>query len=123
MSHALLNEPNVSLDEFRDKVTAWAGAGGTAVTLEWGTGSGPSVYLFPNGQRKLGVGAKIPVRPTEYSEQYADFLERKLAPRIAEIAQAKGLGVSVHCTDQQPVQVQRMRRREIEHAERLASAH
>lgn len=123
MSHSLLNDPQVSLDQFRDKVAAWAAAGAKDATLEWSTGSGPSVFLYPQGQRNFGVGAKISVRPAEYSEQYADFLEQKLSPRIAEIAHAKGLSVTVRCVDQQPIQIQRMRRRELEHAQLATHAH
>lgn len=115
--HALLEEPQFDFDTLREKLAAWKAAGASRVFFEWNTGPGPTVVYYPAGDRKLAGVWKLPVAATRYvGEMYADWLEQKLAPRLTEAAQGNGLAAVVRCVDQQPVQVMRQRRREIERA-------
>jgi hypothetical protein len=72
--------------------------------------------------RSLAHSWQYHVRPAEYNEQYADYLENRLTPLLAEIARGGGLTPRTSCVDQQPVVIQRQRRRELEHAAK-ASGH
>jgi PIN domain nuclease of toxin-antitoxin system len=93
------------------------------VIFEWNTGPGPTVVYYPAGNRNFAKVWKLPVTATRYSEVYADWLDKKLSPRLVEQARGHGLTAVVRCVDQQPIQVMRMRRREIEHASIAVAAH
>jgi hypothetical protein len=123
MEHKLLNDPEFDFETFRANVSAWKANGASRTNIEWNTGPGPTVFYYPDETRSLGVVWKAPVSATRYSELYADFLDYKLAPRLAELAQGNGLAPKIRCVDQQPVQVMRQRRREIEQAQHAVGAH
>jgi len=121
--HALLDEPEFDFDTLRTSLSAWKGAGESRVIFEWNTGPGPTVVYYPFANRSLLQVWKLPVSATHYSEVYADWLEQKLAPRLVEMAKGHGLTAAVRCVDQQPVQVMRMRRREIDRVSHAVVAH
>ena len=80
-------------------------------------GQGPTVVYYPAGRpQALPRYGSCRSRRLAIAEVYADWLERKLAPRLAEHAKGQGLDGKVMCVDQQPIQVMRQRRREIERA-------
>lgn len=122
MAHNNLREPEYDFERLRKEMDAWKASGASQVTIEWNTGPGPTVFVYPAGQREAGLRWRAEVPPTHYNEQYADFLEYKLAPEIREAAQARGLTATILCVDQQPVQVMRMRRRAIEGVEKPVTA-
>ncbi|MDR3707215.1 MAG: hypothetical protein P4L33_02865 [Capsulimonadaceae bacterium] len=123
MENKLLHEPEFDFDDYRAKLGEWKTAGAQKVAIDWSTGSGPSVVYAPSTDRSLATTWSASVSLTHYSELYADFIEYTLAPRLVEMAQGSGLTPLVRCVDQQPVLVQRQRRREIEAAEHaLANA-
>jgi hypothetical protein len=122
MSHNLAKEPEYDFDALREHLDLWKQSGAKKAIIEWNTGPGPTVFCYPAGQRNYGYRWRPDVGPSHYDEQYADFLEYKLSPKIQEVVQSRGLDSTVLCVDQQPVQVMRMRRRAIEQAQ-AASAH
>jgi len=119
-THELLEEPEFDFDTLRAKLAAWKSAGASRVIFEWNTGPGPTVVYYPAGDRTFAQIWKLPVAATRYGEVYADWLERKLAPRLAEHAKGQELEAKVLCVDQQPIQVMRQRRHEIERAAHAA---
>jgi hypothetical protein len=123
MEHKLLQEPEFDFDTLRANLAAWKAGGASTVSFDWSTGAGPTVVYFPSDDRSFATTWKWKVPTSRYSELYADFLEYKLAPRLIELAQGHGLAPKVRCVDQQPVQVMRQRRREIEAAEHALAAH
>ncbi|HEX5324499.1 MAG TPA: hypothetical protein VFW40_11980 [Capsulimonadaceae bacterium] len=123
MDHSISKEPEFDFDAAREKLDSWKGNGAKQIVIEWNTGPGPTVFYYPAGQRQYGVRWRAEVPPSHYNEQYADFLEYKLAPKIQEVVQSRGLSATILCVDQQPVQVMRMRRRAIEQAQTSTSAH
>ena len=120
MSHGVFHDPDFDFDVFRSSVEQWGAAGAKRLIVEWQTGPGPMVAWSPAGERKLAAVWKANVLPTQYNELYADYLEYRLMPRLVELGRANGFEVRSLCVDQQPIQIMRMRRREIERAE-LAS--
>ncbi len=123
MAHGPFHDPDFDFDTFRSAVTKWAAAGGQRVIIEWQTGPGPVVSWYPASERQLSVIWRVQVSPESYNEQYADYLEYRLMPRLFEIARAGGLEPRAFCVDQQPIMVMRMRRRELERAEHSSSGH
>ena len=123
MERKILQEPVFDMDTLRQKADAWKNAGGKRVLIEWSTGTGPTVFYFPEGERSFGVKWTAAVRTDSYNELYADFLEHKLIPQVIEGIRARGLETVVRCVDLQPLQVQRQRRRQIERAEASVGGH
>ena len=123
MDRKLHSEPVFDISTLREKADAWKKGGASRVIVEWSTGTGPTIYYFPDGDRRLGVKWTVAVETYNYNEVYADYLEYKLVPQLLEAFQARGLMVAVICVDQQPLLVQRMRRRSIERIETAAHAH
>jgi hypothetical protein len=123
MEHRLSKQPAFDFDSFRTTVDQWKTLGASSVVFEWNTGLGPSIFYYPSGNRQFGVKWAETVPTTEYNELYADFLEYTLVPQLTEIIASRGLTYRAFCADQQPIMVMRMRRREIENAERAAHAH
>jgi hypothetical protein len=120
MAHGLFHEPDFDFDIFRSYVGAWNVAGAKRLIIEWQTGPGPTVAWYPAGDREVGKSWKFDASPSQYNEQYADYLDHTLTPRLEEIARAAGLSVRTLCVDQQPIQVMRMRRRELERAQQAS---
>src|SRR3569833_1312351 len=111
MERKILQEPVFDIDTLRQKADAWKDAGGKRVLIEWSTGTGPTIFYFPEGERHFGVKWTAAVKTDSYNELYADFLEHKLVPQVVEGIRARGLETVVRCVDLQPLQVQRQRRR------------
>ncbi len=121
MAHGTFHDPEFDIDTFRAEVSKWAKAGSKRLMIEWSTGPGPTVVYFPAGDRSVAVAWRVHVPSASYNEQYADFLDYRLMPRLREIGQGLGMDMRIACVDQQPIQVMRMRRREIEHAQLLVT--
>lgn len=117
MERKLHQEPAFDTETLRAKCDAWKAHGATKVILEWSTGTGPTLFYFPAGQRGQGVKWTAAVETYNYNEVYADFIEHTLVPRLREIIHARGLTETVLCVDLQPLQIQRQRRRRIEHVQ------
>jgi len=120
MSHSLLHEPEFDFNKFEQHFAEWKLRKNSQVEIEWSTGAGPSVFCYPVPKRSEGTGWKYEILPDEYSEVYADFIEAKILPRLAELVKSVGLVSNIRCVDQLPIQAQRQRRKEIELA---SSAH
>ena len=114
MERKLHHEPSFDTDALRQKVDTWKSGGATRIVFEWSTGTGPTVFYYPAGERKVGVKWTVAVETYNYNEIYADFIESTLLPRLEEIARSRGLDATVLNVDLQPLQVQRQRRRQIE---------
>ena len=123
MEHKLSKQPQFDFDAFRANVDSWKKYGSPTIVIEWTTGLGPTLYYYPAGHRELGVKWTEAVPTVQYNELYADYLDYTLVPSLTEIVSSRSLGFRVVCADQQPILVMRMRRREIAHAEHVASAH
>ncbi len=123
MERTLHQEPQFDLETLRRKCDAWKAHGATAVTIEWSTGIGPTVFYYPAGERAQGVKWTVAVETYNYNEVYADFIEHKLIPQLREVIHARGLGETVRCVDLQPLQIQRQRRRQIERAQHAVAHH
>ena len=123
MERKLHQEPTFDLDNLRLKVDAWKDHGAKRVLIEWSTGVGPTVFFYPAGERSFGVKWMAAVEVSNYNEVYADFIEHKLIPQIAETVKSRRLEVTVLCVDLQPLQVQRQRRRQIERAQTAVAHH
>lgn len=123
MERKLHQEPSFDTDTLRQKTDAWKANGAARIVFEWSTGTGPTVFYYPAGERRLGVKWTIAVETYNYNEIYADFIEHTLLPRLTEIVQARGLAVTCLCVDLQPLQVQRQRRRQIERRETAIARH
>jgi hypothetical protein len=121
MAHGHFQDPDFDDKLFRSALSEWSAAGAMQLNIEWQTGPGPTLVWYPAGERKVGGVWRFEVAPTQYNEQYADYLELRAVPRLSEIARESGFQVRARCVDQQPIQVMRMRRRELEHAERASS--
>lgn len=126
MERKLHQEPVFDFDTLRQKCDAWADNGAKRVVIEWSTGTGPTVFYYPAGERRLGVKWTAAVETYNYNEVYADFIEYTLIPKMREAIEARRLETTVLCVDLQPLQVQRQRRRHLEHIEEhseTAAAH
>ena len=124
MERKLHQEPQFDTETLRQKIDAWKTHGAKRVVIEWSTGTGPTVFYYPAGERRLGVKWVIAVETYNYNEIYADYIEQTLVPQLREVIQSRGLTVTMMCVDLQPLQVQRQRRRQIERAQHeYANAH
>jgi hypothetical protein len=123
MDRKLHHEPEFDSDALRAKLDAWKQRQAKEVVVEWSTGTGPTVFVFPAADRTVGFKWTARVETANYNEVYADYIERTLVPRITEIIHSRGLESKVRCVDLQPLQVQRQRRRQIERIEQAAAAH
>jgi hypothetical protein len=120
MERKLHQEPPFDLETLRQKCDAWKAKGAVNVMIEWSTGTGPTLFYYPAGERGQGVKWTAAVETYNYNEIYADFIEHTLVPRLREVIQARGLTEAVRCVDLQPLQIQRQRRRQIERAQTAA---
>jgi hypothetical protein len=121
MERKLRREPVFDLEGLGAKADAWKANGASRVVIEWSTGTGPTVFYYPAGERGFGVKWTCAVPTDSYTEVYADFIEHKLIPRIVDALKEHGLAATALCVDLQPLQVQRQRRHELERLE--AAAH
>jgi hypothetical protein len=113
MSHNLLNAPEFDYEKFSNTINGWKSEPPRYTEVEWSTASGPVVFYYPAARRGAGVSWKPEIAPTEYSELYADYIEEKILPRLAEIAKQQGIEIRVKCVDLQPLIIQRQRRKAI----------
>jgi hypothetical protein len=123
MDRKLHQEPQFDLETLRVKCDAWKTHGATTVTIEWSTGTGPTVFYYPTGLRHQGVKWTAAVETYNYNEVYADFIEHKLIPQLSEVIHARGLREVVRCVDLQPLQIQRQRRHQIERSQTAGAGH
>lgn len=123
MERKLHQEPAFDLDTLRQKLDAWKQNGVKAVQIEWSTGTGPTVFYYPVGERRHGVKWTVAVETYNYNEIYADFIERTLLPRLTETVASRQLESVVRCVDLQPLQVQRLRRHQIERQQTAGAPH
>jgi hypothetical protein len=123
MEHKLAKQPEFDFDAFRETIDTWMKSGASTVVVEWNTGLGPTIFYYPAGNREFGLKWTESVPTVQYNELYADYIDYTLVPKLKEIIASRGISARVVCADQQPILVMRMRRREIEHAQRLAHAH
>ena len=135
MERKLHEEPAFDLETLRRKCETWKANGASRVTLEWSTGTGPTVFYYPDGERRSGVNERrngvkwtVAVETYNYNEVYADYLDHTLLPRLRGVVAEAGLAATILCVDLQPLQIQRQRRRQIERAQTdvaggLASGH
>jgi len=121
MDRKLHQEPAFDADALRAKLEEWKQRRAAEVVIEWSTGTGPTVFVFPVGERSVGFKWTTTVHTYNYNEVYADYIERTLVPRIEELVHSRGLAAKVRCVDLQPLQVQRQRRRQIERIEHSAA--
>lgn len=123
MDRKLHHEPSFDTDTLRQKAELWKQNNVTRIVFEWSTGTGPTVFYFPQGERRHGVKWTVAVDTYNYNEVYADFIEHTLLPRLAEIVQSRGLQAVPLNVDLQPLQVQRQRRRQIEQMSTASGQH
>ena len=123
MERKLNQEPVFDFEILRQKCDAWLSHDAKRVVIEWSTGTGPTVFYYPAGERRLGVKWTVAVETYNYNEIYADYIERTLVPKMREAIEARRLETSVLCVDLQPLQVQRQRRRQIERTLTPAAHH
>ena len=81
MERKLHQEPQFDLETLRVKCDAWKSHEAAKVVIEWSTGTGPTVFYYPAGQRGQGVKWTVAVETYNYNEVYADFIEHKLIPQ------------------------------------------
>lgn len=117
MERKLHQEPQFDMETLRLKCDAWKTHRASKVVIEWSTGTGPTLFYYPAGERSQGVKWTAAVETYNYNEVYADFVEHKLIPSLREVIHARGLTETVLCVDLQPLQIQRQRRRQIERGE------
>lgn len=124
MERKLHQEPQFDMETLRAKCDAWKAHDASKVIIEWSTGTGPTLFYYPTGERSQGVKWTAAVETYNYNEVYADFVEHKLIPQLSEAIQECGLTATVLCVDLQPLQIQRQRRRQIERTQAAgAGAH
>lgn len=123
MERKLHQEPAFDLDTLRQKLDLWKQNGVSRVIIEWSTGTGPTVFYYPAGERRHGVKWTVAVETYNYNEVYADFIEHTLIPRLTETIASRQLTSSVLCVDLQPLQVQRQRRHQLERLQGAGTHH
>jgi hypothetical protein len=123
MERKLHQEPAFDLDTMRQKLDIWKQNGVKSVIIEWSTGTGPTVFYYPAGERRHGVKWTVAVETYNYNEVYADFIENTLIPRLTETIASRQLESSVLCVDLQPLQVQRQRRHQLERLQTAGAHH
>ena len=123
MERKLHQEPQFDMETLRLKCDAWKAHSASKVVIEWSTGTGPTLFYYPAGERSQGVKWTAAVETYNYNEVYADFVEHKLIPSLREVIHARGLTETVLCVDLQPLQIQRQRRRQIARGEAAGAGH
>jgi hypothetical protein len=125
MHKPLQGTPDFNEAAFRNRTGNWLVAQSTTpnqrVVIEWSTNEGPSVYVYPAGDRASGFNVTQNVKGTSSDERWADFLEFEFIPKVVRALEADGYKPDVICVDLRPRQVQRARRREIEAAAKAKS--
>lgn len=121
-SHVAVSLPPIDGNSLRWRVRSWepflmASQTSNRVIVEWSTGLGPKVFIYPMGNRAVGVHLveTPPVQSSSTGEAWADYLEYEYVPYIAYHLDGTGVRVDVQCADQKPVQIMRERRRAIKH--------
>jgi hypothetical protein len=123
MERKLHQEPAFDMDTLRQKLDLWKQHGVKRIVIEWSTGTGPTVFYFPDGERRHGVKWIVAVETYNYNEVYADFIENTLIPRLIEMIASRQLEATERCVDLQPLLVQRQRRRQLERLHTVAASH
>ncbi|BDI28494.1 hypothetical protein CCAX7_005450 [Capsulimonas corticalis] len=123
MERKLHQEPVYDIEALRTQADSWKARSATRAIVEWSTGTGPTIFVFPEGERRFGVKWTAAVEAANYNELYADYIEQKLLPVVLEAVRARGLEAIARCVDLQPLQVQRQRRRQIERAQNAVAHH
>ena len=119
MQKALKNTPEFDAEAFRSRLDAWKSTGAARrVVVEWSTGTGPNVFVYPAGSRAQGVRLLGGGDATGNDERWADFIEFEYLPPVVEALRQGGFTPDVLCVDLRPLVVQRARRRQIEAAAR-----
>ncbi len=121
-SHASVSLPPIDGNALRWRVRSWetfltASSTSNRVIVEWSTGLGPKVYLYPVGNRAAGVHlVETPqIQASSTGEAWADYLEFEYVPYIAYHLDGTAVRVDIQCADQKPVQKMRERRRLMAH--------
>jgi hypothetical protein len=121
-SHADVSLPPIDGNALRWRVRSWeaflsVSPTANRVIVEWSTGLGPKVFVYPRGNRAVGVHlVETPqVQSSNTGEAWADYLEHDYVPYIAYHLDGTGVRVDVQCADQKPVQIMRQRRRTLVH--------
>jgi hypothetical protein len=121
-SHVSVSLPPIDGNALRWRVRSWepfltASPLNNRVVVEWSTGLGPKVFLYPVGNRAAGVHlVETPqVQASNTGEAWADYLEFDYVPYIAYHLDGSSVRVDVQCADQKPVQKMRERRRLLTH--------
>jgi hypothetical protein len=121
-SHGSVSLPPIDGNALRWRVRSWetfltVSPLNNRVIVEWSTGLGPKVFLYPVGNRAAGVHlVETPqVQASSTGEAWADYLEFEYVPYIAYHLDGTGVRVDIQCADQKPVQKMRERRRLIAH--------
>ena len=115
--------PPSTLDTLRQKLDLWKNNSVSHVVIEWSTGTGPTVFYYPAGERRHGVKWTVAVETYNYNEIYADFIEHTLIPRLQETTASRQVESTIMCVDLQPLQVQRQRRRQLERLQTAGVPH
>lgn len=120
--HVSVSLPQLDGNALRWRVRSWepflsVSPATNRVIVEWSTGLGPKVFLYPMGNRAAGVHLveTPPVQASNTGEAWADYLEFEYVPYIAYHLDGTGVRVDVQCADQKPVQIMRARRRALAH--------
>jgi hypothetical protein len=120
-SHVSVSLPPIDGNALRWRVRSWepylAAPLSNRVIVEWSTGLGPKVFIYPKGNRSVGVHlVETPaIQASNTGEVWADYLEYDFVPYVAYHLDGTGVRVDVQCADQKPVQIMRERRRAIAH--------
>jgi hypothetical protein len=120
MHKPLSNFPVLDTPGFTARLAEWqpilakAQSGMNRVVIEWDVIQGPRCFVYPAGQRALGVDLCADGVTRKSDERWADFLEYQFVPSVADAVTHHGLNPQVICVDLRPVQIQRQRRRALE---------
>jgi hypothetical protein len=123
MERKLHQEPAFDMDTLRQKLDLWKQHDVKRIVIEWSTGTGPTVFYYPDGERRHGVKWTVAVETYNYNEVYADFIEYTLLPRLTETIASRQLETTTRCVDLQPLLVQRQRRRQLKRLETVGAHH
>ena len=120
MHKALDNKPTLDAHLTQNLVKAsreWkllpTGPGLDRTVIEWGTGKGPNVYVFPAADRTAGLSV-VQIKTSGSDERWADCLEFEFVPELTQFLAGLGLKPQVICVDQRPILIMRERRRSLE---------
>lgn len=122
MEKPLKNTPVFQEKEFRTRIGGWKqGEPGRRVIVEWSTGTGPNVFVYPAGERAFGIRLIDGVEAAANDERWADFIEFQFLPPVIAVLESENFRPEMICVDLSPLIVQRARRRQIEAAARAKS--